>query len=132
MNALTYQKANSKNIVSFQMETSRLHELLLTIGIPPNLYGYRYIMYCLELILTDPEYLKHITKGLYIDVARHFKTTPSGIERAIRHSINRTWMYGNLDFINRLFVNSIRSDKGVPTNTAFLARLYYYIINMDN
>lgn len=132
MNALMYHGTTDTNTTKFKPEANKMHDLLLTIGIPPNLYGYSYIMYCLELILSNPEYLKHITKGLYIDVARHFKTTPSGIERSIRHAINRTWIYGNPEFIDRLFVNSIRSDKGVPTNTAFLARLYYYIINMDS
>ncbi|MGN0165401.1 MAG: sporulation initiation factor Spo0A C-terminal domain-containing protein [Lachnospiraceae bacterium] len=107
--------------------TIELHEILLRIGMPPNLYGYSYIVYSMELILQNPEYLHSITKRLYIDVAKQFNTTPSRVERAIRHAISATWLYGNTDYIHKIFKNCVRSDKRTPTNSLFLARLFYYM-----
>lgn len=110
---------------------ANLHDILLNIGMPPHLYGYSYVVYSMELILQDPSYLHSVTKGLYIDVARHFNATPQRVERAIRNAINNAWLHGNMDFIGHVFKNCVRPDKGVPTNSLFLARLYYYITNRE-
>lgn len=111
-------------------DLARLHKLLLAIGVPPNIYGYSYILRCIELILSNPEYMHYITKGLYIDVAKDFHATPSRVERAIRHAINTAWI-NNYDeeFMKTIFQNCIRPNKKVPSNSVFLSRLYYYIIN---
>ena len=120
------KKTKSSNV----LETNHMHELLLSIGIPPNINGYSYIQFSLELILQKPEYLRSVTKGLYIDVAKHFHTTPASVERSMRFAIVNTWKYGNPEFIHNIFKNCVRSDKGSPTNTVFLAALYYYIISI--
>ena len=106
-----------------------IQEILLSIGIPPNIYGYAYITYAVELLLKDSEYLHYVTKGLYVDIARKYRTTPSRVERAIRHAISVSWLHGNADLIHHIFRNCVRPDKGVPSNSVFLARLYYYIKN---
>ncbi len=124
--------ANNFSPISSKSDTHRLQELLLYIGFPPNLYGYSYIVYAMELIIQNPDNMHHVTKGLYIDVAKHFNTTPERVERAIRHSINATWAYGNKELLNTMFYNYIKPNKGVPTNSLLLARLYYYIKNMEN
>lgn len=127
----TYQETNQENMVTFRVNTDPMHELLLRIGVPPHIYGYAYIIYAIELILFDPDLLHHVTKGLYIDIASKFNTNPSRVERAIRHAINVAWLHGDLNFITQVFRNCVRSDKGVPTNTMFLARLYYYVVNRE-
>lgn len=104
-----------------------IHDLLLSIGIPPNIYGYAYIAYAIELLLMDEEYQHYITKGLYVDIAVRYNSTPSRVERAIRHAISVAWLHGNIDYIDRIFKNCVRPDKSVPTNSVFLARLFYYI-----
>ena len=71
--------------------------------------------------------LHHITKELYPEVARHFATKPARVERAIRTAIQITWLYGNMPVINTIFGNTIRPDKGVPTNTQLLAGLYFFL-----
>lgn len=132
MNAqLTYQEQGKKNTVTFRVESAILHELMLDIGIPPNIYGYNYIIYALELILMNPNYIHSVTKGLYIDIAKRFNVNPSRVERSIRTAINIAWLHGNVEFINEVFKHCVRSDKGVPTNSVFLARLYYYIVNRE-
>lgn len=113
-------------------EVNLIHEILLSIGIPPNIQGYGYLVESMKLIMENPNILNSVTKGLYIDVAKQFHATPTSIERAMRYAILHAWKYGNKDFINEVFKHCIRSDKGSPTNTVFLSRLYYYISNMDN
>lgn len=108
---------------------TEIHELLLDIGLSPGVLGFQYITHALQLIMMDETYLHHVTKTLYIDIAKQYNTTPSGVERNIRHAIATAWTHGSLECINRLFRNSINPEKGVPTNTQFLARLYFYLVN---
>ena len=110
----------------------QLHEILLSIGIPPNIHGYSYIVYSLELIMEDPQAMYSVTKGLYIDVAKKFNTKPTSVERSIRFAIGSAWKYGNQEFIHSIFKSCIRPSKSAPSNSVFLSRLYYYIMNMEN
>ena len=118
-------------LVNTHIDTVYIHNVLLRIGVPTNLLGYGYITYAIELLLTDPSKMHAITKELYVDIAVRFRSTPSRVERAIRNAISVTWLYGNLEFITHLFMNCIRADKGVPTNSLFLSRIYYFISNME-
>lgn len=129
--AAAYRKTNLKEVVAFPVNTAPMHDLLLRIGIPPHIYGYEYILYALELLWFEPDLLHNVTKGLYIDIALHFHTNPSRVERSIRHAISVAWHHGDPELISQMFQNCIRPEKGVPTNTMFLARLYYYFINRE-
>lgn len=113
--------------LSADYDQASIHKLLLKIGVPPNVYGYSYILHSIELILKNPEYMHYITKGLYIDVAKEFHATPSRVERAIRHAISVAWANGNREFVEHIFQNCIRPNRRVPSNSVFLSRLYYYI-----
>lgn len=104
----------------------QIHEVLLAIGMPPNLSGYRYTGYSMELIRENPDYLFHITKGLYIDVAKRYHSTPACVERSIRHAITTTWTNGDNEFRDYLFKNCIGASKSTPSNSLFLSRLYAY------
>lgn len=128
MNAqIAYQEQNNVQVVEFQVEANAIHELLLSIGIPPNIYGYAYTVYAVQLLLLDEEYRHCITKRLYVDIAERYGTKPARVERAIRHAISVAWLHGNTKFIDHVFMNCVRPDKGVPTNSVFLSRLFYYI-----
>ena len=124
---ITYPAEKDVFDVKINVQNNNIHYALLKLGVPPHLKGYSYIVYALELVLIDPNLLQHITKGLYIDVAKKYGTTPSRVERAIRHAITTTFQYGNKEFINSIFQNCLRPDRNAPTNTMFLARLYYYL-----
>ncbi len=126
---LYYEKEIWNSEPGNQSLSEIIQEILLSIGIPPNIYGYAYITYAVELLLRDSEYQHYVTKGLYVDIASKYKTTPSRVERAIRHAINVAWLHGNTDLIHHIFRNCVRPDKGVPSNSVFLARFYYYIKN---
>ncbi len=108
-------------------EDDELHEVLLSIGVPPNLLGYSYIISALELTMQNHMYLHNITKGLYVDIAEQYKVSASSVEKAIRHAIGVAWLYGNIDYIDHIFIHSVRPDKGTPSNSQFLSGLYYYL-----
>lgn len=125
-------------IISFQMNpivdkteypmlATSIQDMLLTIGIPPNLSGYAYISYAIELLILDAEYRHSITKGLYVDIAKQFHTTPARVERSIRHAIEVAWLHGDIELLDSIFKNCVRADKGRPTNSVFLARLFYHM-----
>ena len=120
---------NIKSI--FRIETSGIQKLLMQIGIPANLLGFSYIVTALELIALNPEYLNNITKGLYADVSEKCSSTPVRVERNIRHAIEIGFLKGNLEMIKKIFTSYNYSDKGAPTNSNFLAAIYYYMVNNE-
>ena len=73
------------------------------------------------MIISEMELLGAVTKILYPRIAEKYSTTPSRVERAIRHAIEVAWSRGNLDMINRLFGYTIKLEKGKPTNSEFMA-----------
>lgn len=107
-----------------------IQDVLLTIGVPANLSGFKYITYAVQLILANPEESTiKIVDGLYADVGRKYATKSSRVERCIRHAIVIAWQRGNMEYINMLFKNSINPNRPNPTNTQFLMRLYYYFVS---
>ncbi|MCI6858915.1 MAG: sporulation initiation factor Spo0A C-terminal domain-containing protein [Eubacterium sp.] len=115
----------------FRIDTTGVQKLLLQIGIPANTLGFSYIVTAMELIAMNPEYLQNITKWLYVDIAKKCSSTPHRVERNIRTAISIGFTRGNLDLIEDIFGWSIRADKGIPTNSQFLANVYYYMINHE-
>lgn len=73
------------------------------------------------MIIEDQELLSAITKILYPTIAKRNKTTPSRVERAIRHAIEVAWSRGNMEVINSMFSYTVCTGKGKPTNSEFMA-----------
>ena len=71
--------------------------------------------------VNDIDMLNSITKILYPTIAKKFQTTPSRVERAIRHAIEVAWSRGKMDTIDALFGYTINNGKGKPTNSEFIA-----------
>ncbi|WP_353892362.1 sporulation transcription factor Spo0A [Proteinivorax hydrogeniformans] len=98
--------------------------ILLEMGVPSHIKGYAFLKQAITLVIEDPSMINSITKVLYPTVAEKFDTTPSRVERAIRHAIESAWNgRNNIQIVNKLFKYSIRSDKGKPTNSEFIARI---------
>ncbi len=132
MTETIFQEIEKRNEEELKVEPNRIHNELLKIGIPPNLLGYAYVIEAMQLILSNPSYMHLITKCLYVDIARKHNSTPQRVERAIRHAINHAWLNGNSEYIDHIFLNCVNPNKGVPTNSIFLSRMYYYICNMES
>ncbi len=99
------------------MVTSMIHE----IGVPAHIKGYQYLREAILIAVNDMEVINAITKVLYPQVAKTFATTPSRVERAIRHAIEVAWDRGDLETLQRFFGYTVSNTKGKPTNSEFIA-----------
>jgi two-component system response regulator (stage 0 sporulation protein A) len=97
--------------------TNVIHE----IGVPAHIKGYHYLRDAIMMSVNDTEMLNSITKQLYPTIAKRHKTTPSRVERAIRHAIEVAWSRGKMDTIDALFGYTVNGVKGKPTNSEFVA-----------
>ncbi len=99
------------------MVTGIIHE----IGVPAHIKGYQYLREAIIIAVNDMDVINAITKVLYPQVAKTFGTTPSRVERAIRHAIEVAWDRGDLDTLQRFFGYTVSNTKGKPTNSEFIA-----------
>ena len=97
--------------------TGIIHE----IGVPAHIKGYQYLREAIIIAVGDMDVINAITKVLYPQVAKTFQTTPSRVERAIRHAIEVAWDRGDLDTLQRFFGYTVSNTKGKPTNSEFIA-----------
>ena len=97
--------------------TNIIHE----IGVPAHIKGYLYLREAISMVIDEIELLSAVTKELYPSIARKYKTTPSRVERAIRHAIEVAWSRGKVETINNIFGYNTQTDKGKPTNSEFIA-----------
>lgn len=111
-------KQSSNNTHSLEAKiTNIIHE----IGVPAHIKGYLYLREAITMVVGDVELLSAVTKELYPSIAKKFNTTPSRVERAIRHAIEVAWSRGKIDTINSLFGYTVHTQKGKPTNSEFVA-----------
>ncbi|MBE6111906.1 MAG: sporulation transcription factor Spo0A [Peptococcaceae bacterium] len=97
--------------------TALLHDM----GVPAHVKGYQYLRDAILMILNDQQLLTAITKDLYPKIAEKYNTTPSRVERAIRHAIELAWDRGNVDLMTEYFGYTINFERGKPTNAEFIA-----------
>ena len=103
---------------NLELEVTRIiHE----IGVPAHVKGYQYLRAAIMLVTEEINYLGAVTKELYPTIAKRYDTTPSRVERAIRHAIELAWDRGDVDRINKFFGYTINGEKGKPTNSEFIA-----------
>jgi len=108
---------NMKDLNLEEKVTRILHEL----GVPAHIRGYHYMREAIITVVAQPEIINFVTKELYPMIAKKTDTTPSRVERAIRHAIEVAWNRGNIDFIDSIFGHTINGQKGKPTNSEFIA-----------
>lgn len=114
------EKAQEKHEVIHDLEqdvTNMIHE----IGVPAHIKGYQYLREAIMMSVEDPVMISSITKILYPTIAKRFQTTPSRVERAIRHAIEVAWSRGRMETLDALFGYTIDTGKGKPTNSEFIA-----------
>ena len=97
--------------------TDMIHE----IGVPAHIKGYQYLREAIMMSVEDNEMLSSITKVLYPSIAKKYQTTPSRVERAIRHAIEVAWSRGRMETLDALFGYTINTGKGKPTNSEYIA-----------
>lgn len=97
--------------------TNMIHE----VGVPAHIKGYQYLRDAITMVVNDMDLLSAVTKELYPAIAKQNNTTPSRVERAIRHAIEVAWNRGKIETLNNLFGYTVHNDKGKPTNSEFIA-----------
>jgi two-component system response regulator (stage 0 sporulation protein A) len=99
--------------------TNIIHE----IGVPAHIKGYHYLRDAILMVVEEINLLGGITKELYPMIAQKYNTTPSRVERAIRHAIELAWDRGNMEAISKFFGYTVNMAKGKPTNSEFIAMI---------
>jgi len=98
-------------------------EIIHEIGVPAHIKGYQYLREAIILTINDMDVINAVTKILYPTVAKKFSTTPSRVERAIRHAIEVAWDRGDLETLQKFFGYTVSNIKGKPTNSEFIAMI---------
>lgn len=118
---------NSKPIVVVETQTEVQDlEVVVTgfiheMGVPAHIKGYGYLRDAIIMVVEDPEMINSITKILYPTIAKKYQTTPSRVERAIRHAIEVAWSRGKIETLYSTFGYTINLSKGKSTNSEFIA-----------
>ncbi len=99
--------------------TNLIHE----VGVPAHIKGYQYLREAIMMVIKDIDVINQITKSLYPQIASKFNTTPSRVERAIRHAIEVAWGRGDQKTVEKIFGYTISASKGKPTNSEFIAMI---------
>ena len=99
--------------------TNVIHE----VGVPAHIKGYQYLREAIILVVNDIDVINQITKQLYPEIAEKFRTTPSRVERAIRHAIEVAWGRGQQEAVESIFGYTVSAAKGKPTNSEFIAMI---------
>lgn len=97
--------------------TNIIHEM----GVPAHIKGYHYLRDAIKMVIHEVNLLGAVTKELYPMIAKKYHTTPSRVERAIRHAIELAWDRGNVEMMNKFFGYTINLERGKPTNSEFIA-----------
>lgn len=115
-------ESRSEELAKYKLEsdvTNIIHE----IGVPAHIKGYQYLRDAIMMSVDDSEMLNSITKILYPSIAKQHGTTPSRVERAIRHAIEVAWNRGNIEAISNIFGYTVSVSKSKPTNSEFIAMI---------
>lgn len=117
----TRPRYREKSAIELEMDVSRLfHEM----GIPAHFRGYAYLRDAIILAVRETEILGNITKNLYPRIAEKYRSTTSGVESAIRHTIEIGWQRGNPDFMEKFFGYTAESGRGrFLTTASFIAKV---------
>ena len=101
----------------------KVTKIIHDIGVPAHIKGYQFVREAILMAIKDEDVINSVTKGLYPNLAKMFSTTPSRVERAIRHAIEVAWNRGQIEVHEKIFGYTVNSNKGKPTNSEFIAMI---------
>lgn len=122
-NTVTQAKSGAPTHIGTSDLEVLVSDIMHQIGVPAHIKGYQYLREAIILSINDTEMMNSVTKVLYPTVAKHFSTTSSRVERAIRHAIEVAWDRGDVDVLSSYFGYTIQNTRGKPTNSEFIAMI---------
>lgn len=119
-------------MIPLNIET-RIFEILMDCGAKTNLKGYDYLKSAIYIAIEDKNRDVKMM-GMYSDVGKEFNTTPSRVERAIRHCIENMLLEPNYkatsDSVKNVLNRLINPESGRVSNSTFIYAIAE-IIRMD-
>lgn len=101
----------------------RVTNIIHDVGVPAHIKGYQFVREAIIMTVNNEDMISAVTKTLYPTLSKMFGTTPSRVERAIRHAIEVAWNRGQVEVHDRIFGYTVNSNKGKPTNSEFIAMI---------
>ena len=95
----------------------RITDLLIRLGIPEHLQGFRNLVVGIPLLAEDPD--QFLGKTLYLEIARRNRVTSESVEKAIRDAIRAGWDRGDRKLWLQYFPGAVKA----PQNKPFLIRM---------
>lgn len=108
-----------------------LYTLLKQLGYPTHLLGYKYIIDSILMYIENGRSVIGITKFFYPKIANKYNSTPSRVERAIRHGIDISWINGDIEVIEDIFGYTVSSESRKPTNSQYIASISEELIRRE-
>ncbi len=102
---------------------AKVTNIIHDVGVPAHIKGYQFLRDGIIMAVNDANIINQVTKQLYPELAILYKTTPSRVERAIRHAIEVAWNRGKIEAMENIFGYTINSNRGKPTNSEFIAMI---------
>lgn len=99
----------------------RISEALREIGVPAHVKGFRSLREAIKILVNNENLVDYVTSDIYPQVAETLGTTPTRVERTIRHAIESAWDRGDLEVLQKWFGNTVSPSRGKPTNSEFIA-----------
>ncbi|AXH99075.1 sporulation transcription factor Spo0A [Sporosarcina sp. PTS2304] len=120
---IVQEPAQTTGVVTQKVLDTAITSMIKEIGVPAHIKGYAFLREGITMVYNDVDLLGSVTKILYPDIAKKYNTTPSRVERAIRHAIEVAWNRGNYDLISKTFGYTVHHLKSKPTNSEFIAMI---------
>ena len=118
-----YVEIANKDVKSEDNLEALVTNIIHEVGVPAHIKGYQYLREAIIMVVNDIDVINQITKSLYPKIALKFNTTPSRVERAIRHAIEVAWGRGDQKTVENIFGYTVNALKGKPTNSEFIAMI---------
>lgn len=114
---------NNKTQIKLFKQEAIITDLLHSLGIPSHIRGYQYIKEGILIVYRNSNMISYITKDVYPEIAKKYDTTPTRVERAIRHAIEISWNRGDINLMEDIFGNSLNVNRDKPTNSEYLTTI---------